>query len=109
MLASHCCFKKKVAANLKYNLPSSQLNTITIDTVIPLTFHYRFPLWKLQSLSSIFYNALTLKSNTLKLLSMYQNIPQLLMINTDEHFLTFGDSKSNEMSSKHTVHIIRHV
>ena len=31
------------------------------------------------------------------------------MINTDEHFLTFGDIKSNEMSSKHTVYFIRHV
>ena len=33
---------------------------------------------------------------------MYQNKLQLLMINTDEHLLTFGDIKSNEINSKHT-------
>ena len=33
---------------------------------------------------------------------MYQNKLQLLMINIAEHFLTFGDIKSNKINSKHT-------
>ena len=34
--------------------------------------------------------------------AMYQNKLQLLMINITEHFLTFGDIKSNKINSKHT-------
>ena len=33
---------------------------------------------------------------------MYQNKLKLLMINIAQHFLTFGDIKSNKINSKHT-------
>ena len=33
---------------------------------------------------------------------MYQNKLQQLMINIAEHFLAFGDTKSNKINSKHT-------
>ena len=44
------------------------------------------------------------------MLAMYQNKLQLPMINTDEHYSTFGDiNYSNEINSKHTHVFIRHV
>ena len=38
--------------------------------------------------------------NTQKMPAMYQNKLQLLIINIAEHFLTFGDNKSNKINSK---------
>ena len=57
-----------------------------LNNVYSLTQSYRFPLWKLPSLASIFYNVITMKSNAIKTPAMYQNKLQLLVIKIFELF-----------------------